>query len=251
MYRVVIADDEKTMRSGLAQLIASYQMDLSVEAMACDGQEAIDAVKKLHPQILLMDINMPRVNGLDAICEIRKLDKDIKIIILSGYDEFTYAQKALEYGVFSYLLKPLDLLKFRDVLQSAMDAYSQRAWEKNWIQQEVPVSPAHQDFSTELIQYISSHYTDCTLTLTTISDRFHVSSSYVTKVIKQATGMPFTDYLNHIRIRAAKLLLSNPNASMTIGEVADAIGYNSQNYFCRVFKSKTGLSPNQWRSQSE
>ena len=99
MYQIVIADDEPTIRNGLSRLITSYHMGLEVAALAADGEEALAAVGRFRPQLLLIDINMPRMDGLTAICEIRRIDPEMKILILSGYDDFSYAQQALEYGV--------------------------------------------------------------------------------------------------------------------------------------------------------
>src|SRR5690554_5790997 len=100
MFRVVIADDEITIRNGLKNLIESYDLDLHVVATVEDGKEAIEVIEEYLPEIILMDINMPFVNGLQVIARARELDKDSKIIIISGYDQFEYAQKALELGVF-------------------------------------------------------------------------------------------------------------------------------------------------------
>lgn len=251
MYQIVIADDEATIRNGLSQLIASYQMGLTVAALAGDGQEALDAVQRFRPQLLLIDINMPRMNGLEAIRQIRRLDPDMKILILSGYDDFSYAQQAMEYGVFTYLLKPVDFRKFRGVLQSAMDAYGRRAWELSRLKEEGALPPSDTDLPGRLMQYLQLSHTENTLTLQTAAEHFHVSPSYVTKIVRQKTGVPFTDYVNRLRIISAKALLNDRKTWLTVGEIAEAVGYSSQNYFCRVFKSETGMTPNQWRSHGE
>ena len=249
MYKIVIADDEATIRNGLSRLIASYQMGLSVAASAGDGEEALAAVRRFRPQLLLIDINMPRMNGLEAIREIRRLDPEIKILILSGYDDFSYAQQAMEYGVSAYLLKPVDFHAFRGVLQAAMDSYGRRAWELSRLKEEGALPAADSDLPGRLLSYLQLNHTKNALTLQATAERFHVSPSYVTKIIRQKTGVPFTDYVNRLRLVSAQALLNDEALSLTVGEVAEAVGYSSQNYFCRVFKAETGLTPNQWRSR--
>ncbi len=249
MYQIVIADDESTIRNGLSRLITSYHMGLEVAALAADGEEALAAVCRFRPQLLLIDINMPRMDGLTAICEIRRIDPEMKILILSGYDDFSYAQQALEYGVFTYLLKPVDFHSFRNVLQAAMDSYGRRAWELSRLKEENALLAPDSDLPGRLLAYLRFSHTENSLTLQKTAELFHVSPSYVTKIVRQKTGIPFTDYVNKLRIVSAQALLKDQTRALTIGEVAEAVGYSSQNYFCRVFKAETGLPPNQWRSQ--
>ena len=131
MFRAVIADDEETIRNGLKKLIESYDLNLTVSGTAKDGEEALQLITKYQPEIILMDINMPFMNGLEVIEKIKELDSDAKIIIISGYDKFNYAQKALELGVYSYLLKPIQFREFKNIIIKAMDSYSKRMWEIN------------------------------------------------------------------------------------------------------------------------
>lgn len=125
MYRLLIADDEKTIRDGLKKLIQSFDLNLEIIGLAKDGKEALDLITKYEPEIILLDINMPYVNGLEVVREIKELTPLSKIIIISGYDDFEYAQQALEMGVFNYLLKPIDYRKFKEVLEKAMLSYQE------------------------------------------------------------------------------------------------------------------------------
>ncbi|MEG1721151.1 MAG: response regulator, partial [Pseudoflavonifractor sp.] len=122
MLSVIVADDEETIRNGLVRLIERCALDLEVVATAENGQQAVELCQKYRPRIVLMDINMPGMTGLDAIAAIRAGDPEVKIIIISGYGQFEYAQRALTLGVFNYLLKPVDYRDFKDILQKAMDA---------------------------------------------------------------------------------------------------------------------------------
>ena len=121
MLQIILADDERTIREGMARLIDSFQLPVSIAYLAQNGLEALEMIEEIHPELLIIDINMPHMNGLETIEKVRKTNPDMKIIIVSGYDNFSYAQKALELGVFSYLLKHLDIVNFKQVLESAID----------------------------------------------------------------------------------------------------------------------------------
>ena len=245
MYNIVIADDEQIIREGLSNLIGSFDLPLHISGLASDGNQAIEFIDKYGPEILLIDINMPNLNGLEAISEIRKNHKDIKIIIISGYDNFAYAQKAMELGVFSYLLKPVDFSKFRHVLTDAIDSYEKRMIEIS-ILNKSDISPiSFKTKETEIKEYLKSHFSDPDLSLNGIAETFYVSSSTMAKLIKERTSQNFSDYINELRITMAKKLLTE--TSLTINEISESVGYSSQHYFSRIFKKYVGVSPIAYR----
>lgn len=250
MFRVVIADDEETIRNGLKNLIESYDLDLSVVGIAQDGEEALQLIDMYQPEIILMDINMPFINGLEVIEKTRELDPNAKIIIISGYDQFEFAQKALELGVFSYLLKPIQYRDFRNIIIKAMDSYCGRMWEINKLK-EIDINNAdHKCIGNQAINYIKENFTQNDLTLNLIAEQLHISQSYLTRIIKQKTGANFTDYLNKLRINMAIKLLLDKDKNYTINDIATMVGYSSQHYFSRAFKNYIGLSPNQYKSKN-
>lgn len=250
MFRIVIADDESTIRNGLKNLIESYDLDLQVVAMVEDGQEAIEAIEEYRPEIILMDINMPFVNGLEVIERARQIDKESKIIIISGYDQFEYAQKALELGVFIYLLKPIDYRSFKSIMVKAIEDYSNRIWEKSILKDMTTKEVCTEDVGNSAINYIKENFSDNHLSLNKIAEKYYVSESYLTRIIKQKTGLSFTVYLNALRIKMAIKLLMDNEKIYSIKEISHRVGYNSQHYFSRAFKNYTGLSPNQYRNKN-
>lgn len=251
MFRVVIADDEEIIRNGLKNLIESYDLDLSVIATAQNGEEALNIISKYSPEIILMDINMPFMNGLQVIEKIREIDTEAKIIIISGYDEFDYAQRALELGVFSYLLKPIQYRDFKNIIIKAMSSYCERMWELNKIRDGDAQNNSCINIGCQAIAYIKENFNQNDLALSDLSEKFHISQSYLTKVIKQKTGVSFTDYLNKLRINMAIKLLEDEGNNYTINDISNMVGYNSQHYFSRAFKNHIGLSPNQYRNKNQ
>lgn len=250
MFRIVIADDEEIIRNGLKNLIESYDLNLSVVGTASDGEEALQLIQEYQPEIILMDINMPFMNGLQVIEKTKELDPNSKIVIISGYDQFEYAQKALELGVFSYLLKPIQYRDFKNIIVKAMDSYCERMWEINRLKEIDVDNGNNKCIGNQAINYIKENFTQNDLTLNLIAEKLHISQSYLTRIIKQKTGVSFTDYLNKLRINMAIKLLLDNNRNYTINDIANMVGYSSQHYFSRAFKNYIGLSPNQYRNQN-
>lgn len=119
MLKIVIVDDEPKIRRGLKTLIASATLDMEVVGEAEDGEMALEVAKELRPDILLVDICMPFLNGLQFIEQLQSVAKDCIIIVITGHDEFAYAQKAIKLQVFDYLLKPVFGEQLVPVLQRA------------------------------------------------------------------------------------------------------------------------------------
>lgn len=123
MLKVVLADDEKKVIVLLQKLIDWESLGYEIAGIANDGFRALELVEKLRPQLLITDIRMPGCDGIELIRKARELHPKIHFIVISGYSQFEYAQKALRYGVEDYLLKPLKkdeitgiLLQIRDKL---------------------------------------------------------------------------------------------------------------------------------------
>lgn len=132
MYKVLIADDEDIIRCGLARFV-ERDPDFHVVAMAEDGQMALELAKEQRPDLALVDINMPFLNGINLTSQLRAVDPDIIIVIISGYDDFQYAQDALRLGVMDYLLKPIMEDSFFDLLARVKKKLSEKQHSKKYL----------------------------------------------------------------------------------------------------------------------
>ena len=109
MYSVFLADDERLIREGLAETLPWDSLGLSLVGMAPDGKQALQDIRERKPDIVLTDIRMPYMDGLELIAKIREIQPECRIVILTGYGEFEYAQTAIRFGVSDFLLKPIDI----------------------------------------------------------------------------------------------------------------------------------------------
>ncbi|MFP5111531.1 response regulator transcription factor [Bacillaceae bacterium C204] len=132
MWKMLIADDEPKIRRGLARLIDHLEIEVEVVGLAEDGEMALEMVKEHSPQLMLVDICMPFLNGLELIQEVQNINPDCFVVVITGYDEFTYAQKAVKLGVFDYLLKPIVQEQLQSVLHKAIEQLTLRTTQKKY-----------------------------------------------------------------------------------------------------------------------
>lgn len=232
MLKILIADDEPKIRRGLRKLIESFEIPSVMIEEASNGLEALEVAKTFLPNLLTIDINMPLLNGLELTQGIKKILPESIILIVTGYDQFDYARKALRLRVDDYLVKPIDE---ELLLQYILEASNKITQEDN------------QEGITCIVkrvkEYIDDHYAESDLTLEAVADQFKVSVSYISRLMKREMGMSFVDYLTKVRIESACELLTKSEIGVKIYEVAEKVGYNSQHYFSRVFKKNKGVTP--------
>jgi two-component system response regulator YesN len=114
---MIIADDEDIVREGLRNIIDWESFEIEVIAEAADGQEAYELCEKLHPDILLTDIRMPLMDGLEVAINLKEQKSDIRIIIISGVQDFNYAKTALDINAEGYILKPIKINELKEVFR--------------------------------------------------------------------------------------------------------------------------------------
>ena len=120
MFRVLIADDENSVIQSLVGSVPWVELGLVVAATASDGREALRLAQKEQVDVAIIDIRMPGINGLELCEQLRRRNEKMQLIIASGYAEFAYAEKAIQYGVIGYCLKPLDYTQMTRFLRKAV-----------------------------------------------------------------------------------------------------------------------------------
>jgi two-component system response regulator YesN len=390
---VLIADDEMMIREGIRESVDWSSLQLEVVAEAEDGEEALELAMEHQAHILLVDINMPIMNGITLIKNLRKQLPDCRIIIISGHDEFVYAQEAIRLGVDDYITKPvnqkqlqevlkkvrgeleieeqqkshfkmaskqikknfpllrerfcrdwiegnmtedevLDQLQFLQLPVSCPSMFGVIHWpemntnqplmtEKDrqlilfsienivseWLEDNqkilfrdqagviivvlwekvseglfsemeksiqrylkiltnqcfkaidgsiIEISEVYRETQAEVFnkvevsqlvrraeQYIYKHYHEREISLDVVAQALHVSSVYLSRMIKQDLGISFVNILTRVRIKKAIELLNSTN--LTINEISERVGYDTQHYFSTAFKKMMGVSPKQYQ----
>ncbi len=265
-YRILVADDEPIERQVVNKKINGYFPDQVEVFLAENGLQAVDLYEEKDCQIAILDIAMPGMTGLEAAKVIRSRHNNARIIFLTAYDDFSYAKKAIEVRALDYLLKPGSDEDIINVLEQAFmlcDAAKERqAQEKNAVSSDEEKTSdvkalddnafddrADSDSPNVFIKnvrgYIEDNYQE-DIALQDIAGNFGYSDVYFCKLFKQNFDMNFIAYLNEYRLDIAKKLLADPE--INIKDISVKAGYRDANYFTRLFKRKTGMTPSEYRS---
>ena len=198
---------------------------------------------------------MPFMNGLDFIERLSKISPDTVCVIITGYDDFTYVQKALRMHVKDYLLKPVseeDFNKLMTSLKDMLDARAKKSEIKTWqdstddkLRKSDKEEQSYSDNIYEARNFIKEHFSNPELSLGETADHIHVSAPYLSKKFKEETGDSFGEYLQRLRLSKAMSMLSE--SDLPIYEIAFRCGYSTQHYFSTAFKKELNVSPADYR----
>ncbi|GGD96720.1 response regulator transcription factor [Paenibacillus nasutitermitis] len=239
LLRVLIADDESIERRVIQKIITDSKLPAVVLDMAKSGNEIIQLAELHYPDLIFMDISMPGVNGLDASCIIREKHPDTIISIITAYDEFNYAKRAIDIHVNYFLLKPIEP---EEIIKIIKECIKQKFAAP--VQDTTKISPKRMRLAEEIVGFIHEHYTQ-PVTLQYIESRLNASQQYLSRTFKEAYDMTIMNYLQQVRIERALELLKNPDLS--ISQVSEMIGYADPSYFGQIFRRIQGMSPLQYQ----
>ena len=237
--KLLVADDEEVIRRGVAKYIRLHTDRFDKIYEAENGQEAIDLLLKYQPDILLLDVQMPLKNGLDVMKEAERAGLHPIVVILSGYDEFKYAQQALRFGAKEYLLKPARASDILKCLNRLVD---------DSLGLEEPCVQEEENGTNQLVkrakEYIAEHYME-NITLSDTAEILGITGGYLSTLFQKSLQCGFIDYLNRVRIERACCYLEQ-NYFKTY-EIAYKVGFRDEKYFSKVFKKVMGMSPKEYR----
>ena len=243
---VMIVDDEELIRLGIAKILGKSEISVQIAGLYANGLEASAAMSKLQPgelHVLITDIKMPVMDGLRLIEKAKERFPALHVIVISGFNEFEYARQALRFGVFDYLLKPLDkydLFQSLTKISRSLDETEPDCRERDAGEQEQRVA--------ERIKQILDKEFDKTFNLEQLAERVELSPSYVSKLFRQQTGLTMTDYLITVRMEKAKQFLTD-YPQLKNYEVSSMLGYSDPVYFNKLFKKTVGLTPKEYKEK--
>lgn len=238
----LLVDDEPHILKKVRKVIESTFEDFIIVGEMKNGYDALETIKNGHIDLVITDIRMPEMSGLELAEVIRMNHPQIKTIILTGHSEFEYAKKAIQLNVVDFILKPIAEDTIIKVLAKLLVTFSNERNEDIHLPSSSTLG-AEETF--ELVkQYIKENHLQ-NITLAEIATKFNFSQAYLTKIFIKFTGMPPLKYKTSLRISAAKDYLIKTN--MTVADVAERLGYSDQFAFSKAFKKSEKLSPLQYR----
>jgi len=252
MYKLLIVEDEPIIRRGILSLVNFQELDISEVFEASDGKAALDIFTEKSPDLLLADINMPKMNGLQLAEACKSIKPGVKICLITGYDYFDYAVKALRLGVDEYILKPVSKKDISEVLRKLTKKLESEKYkeEVDLIVTELKNKSGtteKEGYKTKIQNEIEVNLGNSELSLSFLSSKMSLSIGYLSSLFKQIFGVSFQEYVFTKRMERAKILLLSTD--MKNYEIAESLGFEDANYFSTSFKKKYGISPNQYKEK--
>ena len=250
MFKVIVADDEKLIREGIAGVFReTRRMEVFT---ARNGEEALRIFSEVAVDGMILDIKMPWKDGLEVLETVSRSGAAAPVVIvLSGYDDFSFAQRAIPYGIAEYVLKPLSPQKAGELAERLIRLMERGKAERAHAPSVAappgaagPGSP----LSDQVARYVEAHLAE-EISSEILSTVFRYSPNYLGQVFKKQKGVSISEFLTACRVQEAKRLLLEEQ--MTVSEVAYRVGFNDNHYFCTVFKRLTGLTPKEFRAAGE
>lgn len=247
---ILVVDDEPRSREGIKKTIIKESLEQYKVLTASNAKEALEVIDDTKINVLITDIKMPEMSGLDLLRELKEKTKDPVVIIISAYSEFDYAHQALEMGVVNYLLKPIPKKKLMEAVEKAI-AIDEEKTKKGLINKIVDdtllEANEYQSLNKsiqEVMDYVEDNFNE-DISLKGIAEIVHLNASYLSSLFKEELNMTFSEYLTRRRIQEAKRLLMQTD--LTINEIAEKVGYQTAKYFIKIFKQYENTTPNSYR----
>ena len=240
MFRVLLVDDEPLILEHTRHLLEKEKQNYVVVGTADNGLDGISLIRKLHPDVAIIDVMMPGATGLEVIDAVQ--EENCRFIIVSGYQEFEYVRHALRAGVVDYLLKPLSAADLSAALSRLLSG-----------EKDGPADDAARYGSVvaSVIRSIDEHYMESDFTLAWLCENeLFMDETYISRLFRQKTDVRFNTWLNRRRLEEAENLLRFQR-DLTMEAIAERVGFSSAKYFIESFKKQKGLSPLQYRKNPE
>ncbi len=242
MKRIVIVEDEDLVRQGIVHAVDWESIDCEVVGEASNGFAGLAVIKDRKPDLVVADIKMPVMDGIDMVRALRENGVICRVIFLTAYSDFSYAQHAVKLGAADYLLKP-----FRD---GELEAAVKRALEASHapVSHVSPVQTVkYSRYVSEAVKYIDSHFGE-DINLSAVADHLGLSESHLSHLFKNETGQSPGSYLIQTRIKAAMEMLKDCRSK--VYEVAEQTGFRDIAHFSSTFKRIVGMSPSDYQRSS-
>mgnify|MGYP001156500227 CR=1 FL=1 len=248
MIKVLVVDDEVWMCKTLNKIIEEDTASFVVTGTAKNGAEALDILERSAVDLVLTDIKMPFMDGIQLMEQMRMKKMEQPVILITGFEEFQYARQALRLGAYDYLSKPIKKQEVLRVLASVETAHfgskvSQTA-----------LAASDQEENRRGIQVIEwvkevvdqQYHED--LSLSIIAEKMGFNPSYLSRLFKEEAGISFVKYLTKKRMEEAQKLLEHTR--LNVSDVSKSVGYFDEKHFSKIFKREVGVPPNHYRKDA-
>ncbi|PHV71607.1 DNA-binding response regulator [Sporanaerobium hydrogeniformans] len=241
MYSLIIIDDELNIREGLTHLFPWDKVGFKIIGQFSNGLQALDFIKTHPTDVILTDIKMPVMTGIELSNHLVKDYPHIKFVFLTGYQDFSYLHTAIINHASDYLLKPIHYEKLYACFEQLKITLDQ----ENHVTEAIQGQPYYDKIISTICSYIKENFRSATLEEAAIL--VNLSPNYLSKLFKDKAGTSFSDYLYEIRMKEAAKMLDNIQYKHY--EIAYYVGYDNPKNFSRSFKQYYKMTPTEYREK--
>ncbi len=278
MYKVLLADDEHLDLEGMRTFIPWSELGMEVVGAVSNGFSACELMERQSVDILVTDVNMPNMSGLELARRALDRKPDVRVVFVSGHQDFHFVKQALSLKACSYVLKPMDdeelVASLRQITLELEYEANRKRTEEQFLQimqalgaqdgreskdardrlaepepsdpSDLRNMPGSSRLIKEIVATMQARLHE-NLTLKQIAQQFAFSPNYLGHLFKEETGQGFSEMLTELRMKRARELLRDPKVK--IYEVAGQVGYRYMPYFSRQFKETFGMTPMEFRKR--
>ncbi|MDO4554592.1 MAG: response regulator [Lachnospiraceae bacterium] len=243
MYKVLIVEDELAIRFIYRNMKEWKEYGFEICAEAEDGKKAMELLQKEHFDLMLLDVVLPNMDGLALLEELERKNIAVTTVIASTYNEFEYARKGMQHGAMDYLVKPIQKEELAACLKKI-----KKNLETDYIKGEEHrlLLACGLDLDDSFVRKLEKYVEEQgELILGNLADYYGFSKDYFGKIFRQKVGMTFQQFVMKYKMEQAKRLLLVSNYK--IYEISDQLGYRTTDYFTKLFRDYTGMSPQKYR----
>ena len=232
-YNILLVDDDREFREEFRDYLEDYQV---IEA--CNGEEALNLLRKPNViDLVILDVMMPGLRGTEVLREIRKIDPELGIIILTGYSSESVAIEALKGHADEYIQKPLDIDKAKEIIGNVLEAKKE----------ESNIDIAGIKGKIEKVKRFVERNYHKKVCLNDAAQAVFLSPKYLSRIFRQSTGKSFSEYKLKVKIEKGRELLSK--TGYNVNQVAENLGYENVESFIRLFKKLVKCTPAEYRKK--
>ncbi len=248
MYKVVVVEDEKRVRQGIVMGTDWSKINCLVMGEAANGEEGIAMILKCRPDIVITDIRMPKMMGLEMVEKIQELGLEPHVIFLTAYDDFVYAQQAVKLSAADYLLKPFKDGELESTILKIIEKDKRDTERKEQKNQELKMDPGDKSkYIMDAIAYVDENYANPNISVKAVADYLGISEGHLSHLFRKETDSTLMAFVTKRRMRVAMSLLQDYRHK--IYEVAEQVGYRNITYFSATFKKYVGVTPSEYQNR--
>lgn len=242
MNFLIVDDDEVTCTGIKRRVLRLAAKEVGEVQCAYSGEEALAIVSQTPVDILITDIHMHKISGLDLVAQMKERNPRLSCIILTAFKDFDYAQRAIHMQVDDFLLKPCSERTMLDTVQKVIKRRKDMGWETTCPLEEY----ADQD-PVEWACAYARKYVCQEVDMAVVANRLNLSYSYFSKLFRARIGKNFSEYVLEVKMKEAAYLLSS---GMRAVDAAKRLGYANVQNFTRSFTKECGMTPGEYRAKA-